>query len=50
MIDVFPVAAKKYTPYIQLVEKEISLIKGWRKSDNKRFNDLRNENANTATL
>ncbi|WP_295355466.1 hypothetical protein [uncultured Succinivibrio sp.] len=50
IIDVFPVATKKYTPYIQLVEKEISLIKGWRKSDNKRFNDLRNENANTATL
>ena len=27
--------AEKYMPYVDIIEKEIALLKGWRKSDNK---------------
>jgi len=40
IIDVFPVISKKYMPYVDIIEREITLIKGWRKSDNKRLNNL----------
>lgn len=40
IIEVFPISAKGYMPYIALIEKEITLIKGWRKSDNQRFRSL----------
>lgn len=35
-IDVLPVDAEKYMQYVEIIDKEIALLKGWRKSDNKR--------------
>ena len=35
IIMVVPVKAQKYMKYVELIEKEIALLKGWRKSDNK---------------
>ena len=35
-IDVFLVNADKYMPYVDDINKEIALLKGWRKSDNER--------------
>ena len=36
VIDILPVDAEKYMRYVDMVEKEISLLKGWRKADNKK--------------
>jgi hypothetical protein len=33
--DVLPVKASKFMPYIQQIEFEIKLLKGWRKANNK---------------
>jgi hypothetical protein len=33
--DVIPVKASKFTPYIEQIEFEIKLLKGWRKANNK---------------
>lgn len=41
MIDVLPVKADKLLPYVDAINKEIALLKGWRKSDNKRNKDLK---------
>ena len=38
--EVLPVNAERYMADVEMVEKEIALIKGWRKSDNKRFKSL----------
>lgn len=38
--DVLPVDADKFRVQVELIEKERALIKGWRKSDNKRFKSL----------
>ena len=35
VIDVLPVDANKYIKYVDMIEKEIALIKAWRKSCNK---------------
>jgi len=35
IISVFPVDAEKYMDYVEMIEKEIALLKGWRKADNK---------------
>ena len=40
-IDVLPVDAEKYMQYVAIIDKEIALLKGWRKSDNKRNKSLR---------
>lgn len=40
-IDILPVDAEKYMPYVDCIEREIALLKGWRKSDNKRIADLK---------
>lgn len=40
-IDILPVNVEKYIPYVGKIDKEIALIKGWRKADNKRFKDLK---------
>lgn len=40
-IDILPVNVEKYLPYVEKIDKEIALIKGWRKSDNKRFKSLK---------
>ncbi|GHT54121.1 hypothetical protein FACS1894106_5330 [Spirochaetia bacterium] len=33
--DVIPVKASKFMPYIEMIEFEIRLLKGWRKSNTK---------------
>lgn len=35
-IEVLPIDAEKYMPYVGMITKEISLLKGWRKADNKK--------------
>lgn len=40
-LDILPMDAEKYIPLLELIDKEISLLKGWRKSDNKRFKDFK---------
>ncbi|TYZ24934.1 hypothetical protein [Selenomonas ruminis] len=40
-IDILPVNVEKYISYVEKIDKEIALIKGWRKADNKRFKDLK---------
>ena len=35
IIDILPVDANKYIHYVDKIEKEIQLLKGWRKSNNK---------------
>ena len=35
------VSADKYKQYIAMLDEEVGLLKGWRKSDNKRFKDLK---------
>lgn len=35
IISVIPVDVQKYMRYVDMIEKEIALLKGWRKSDNK---------------
>ena len=41
--SVIPVDAQKYMPYIEKVEREIALLKGWRKSDNKIYKRIISE-------
>ena len=40
-IDVLPIDAEKYMRYVDLIEKEIALLKGWRKADNKKNRELK---------
>lgn len=40
-IDILPVDAEKYMPYVEAIEREIALLKGWRKADNKRNEKLK---------
>lgn len=40
-VDMLPVKAEKLIPYVDSIDREIALLKGWRKSDNKRFKDLK---------
>ena len=35
VIDILPVDANKYIRYVEMIEKEIALLKAWRKSCNK---------------
>ncbi len=39
--QVLDVPADKYKQFIEMLSEEIGLLKGWRKSDNKRFKDLK---------
>lgn len=41
VISVVPVNANKYMRYVEMIDKEIALLKGWRKSDNKRTKYLK---------
>lgn len=41
VIDVINVDVNKFMPYVELIEKEIALLKGWRKSDNKVIRKLK---------
>ncbi len=40
-LSILPVDANKYATQAEMIEKEIALLKGWRKSDNKRFKGLK---------
>ena len=40
IVDVLPVNADKLLPYIDSINREIALLKGWRKADNKRNKTL----------
>lgn len=39
-IDVLPIDAEKYMRYVDAINREIALLKGWRKSDNKRIREF----------
>ena len=39
--NILPVDLTQYTPLCDAVEYEIALLKGWRKSDNKRYRELK---------
>lgn len=39
--DILPINTDKLLRYVDAANKEIALLKGWRKSDNKRFKDLK---------
>lgn len=43
IISVFPVNKQKYMRYTDMITREIALIKGWRKSDNKILTRIRKE-------
>lgn len=45
IIDILPVNANKYLRYVDMIEKQIALLKGWRKSDNRILKRVR-ENQN----
>lgn len=34
--DILPVKVEKLLPYVEAIDREIALLKGWRKADNKR--------------
>lgn len=40
IISVVPVDANKYMLYVDMIQREIALLKGWRKADNKLRNKL----------
>lgn len=51
IISIIPVDAQKYMRYVDMIEKEIALLKGWRKSDNKilkRIRESKNNNIGQA--
>lgn len=39
-IEVLPVDAEKYMRYVDMIEREEALLKGWRKADNKKNKNL----------
>jgi len=41
VIRVLPVDAQQYVRYTKLIEREIALIKGWRKSDNRILREIK---------
>lgn len=50
IISIIPVDANKYLPYVKMITKEIQLLKGWRKSDNrilKNIQEKEKQNNNT---
>ena len=40
IVNVLPCDINKFTPYVEQIEFEIKLLKGWRKSNNKHLNHL----------
>ena len=42
-LDVLPIKAEKYMPYVDTIEKEIALLKGWRKADNKKNKSMKKQ-------
>ena len=45
--DVLPVKASIFVPYIEQIEFEINLLKGWRKSDNRNFKNFEKRQSKT---
>lgn len=43
-LSVLPVDVNKYMGYVDMIQREIALLKGWRKSDNKLKNRLLKKN------
>jgi hypothetical protein len=43
--DTLPVKASKFVPYIEKIESEIKLLKGWRKSTNRFETDIKQKEA-----
>ncbi len=41
IISVVPTDANKYMRYVDMIEKEIALLKGWRKSGNEKLKEIR---------
>lgn len=41
IVDVLPVKVDKLLPYVDAIDREIALLKGWRKADNKRNKTLK---------
>lgn len=39
-VEVLPIDAEKYMRYVDMIEREIALLKGWRKADNKKNRTL----------
>lgn len=39
--QVLEVSADKYKQFVEMLDEEVGLLKGWRKSDNKRYKDLK---------
>lgn len=48
IISMIPVDANKYMPYVDMIEREIKLLKGWRKSDNRFVKTIREREAKEA--
>lgn len=40
-VEILPIDAEKYMRYVAKIDKEIALLKGWRKGDNKRNKDIK---------
>lgn len=45
VISVVPVNAQKYMPYVDMIQYEVALLRGWRKSDNKLLKKIRAKQA-----
>jgi hypothetical protein len=43
--DTLPVRASAFAPYVEKIELEVKLLKGWRKSTNKFENDIKQKEA-----
>lgn len=41
IISIVPVNAEKYMPYVEMIDFEIALLTGWRKSDNRLLKGIR---------
>lgn len=41
IISIIPVDANKFMPYVNMITREIQLLKGWRKSDNRILKSIR---------
>ncbi len=48
IISIIPVDAQKYMRYVDMIEKEIALLKGWRKSDNRILKKIKETEAKKA--
>jgi hypothetical protein len=44
VISVLPVDAERYMNYVGMIDREIVLLKGWRKSDNRILKAIKSKN------